>query len=200
MNPGTIRTAALVLLPMAMACGGAQTPADAPAGGGGSGATASASATAGSGGGATAGTAGATAGGGSTAAGGTGGSGPAAGTPAATATAAAAAPAEKPFAHNAQEAQNLIQATIDEHLKTLWKCVADWRGRVKDAHRALAVDIGIDQEGVLLGVVSPNPKKNPIDDPLKACLDGSLRGLPFPRSHAGVITVRQTFSDTVVQQ
>jgi|SRR5579859_3577771 len=200
MNPGTIRTAALVLIPMAVACGGAKTPDASSAAGGGSAsaggastaATAAAPSTA-----AAASTAGSTAGG---AASTSGGAASPSGGAAGASSAAAAAPAEKPFAHNPLEAQNLIQATIDEHTKTLWKCVADYRQRVNDAHKAVVVDIGIDQEGVLLGVVSPNAKKNPIDAPLKDCLDRALRGLPFPRSHAGVITVRQTFSDAVVQQ
>jgi hypothetical protein len=28
---------------------------------------------------------------------------------------------------------------------------------------------------------------------------GALHGLPFPRSHAGIITVRQTFTDQQIQ-
>jgi hypothetical protein len=61
------------------------------------------------------------------------------------------------------------------------------------------VDIGIDQEGTLLGVVAPNAAKQGVLDPeLRQCLIATLHGLPFPRSHAGVITVRQTFSDAPI--
>ena len=63
----------------------------------------------------------------------------------------------------------------------------------------MTVDIGIDQEGTLLGVVSPNPKKGDLEPALRDCLWGNLHGLPFPRSHAGVITVRQTFTDMMTQ-
>ena len=62
-------------------------------------------------------------------------------------------------------------------------------------------DIGIDQEGNLIGVTTPNAKKGgELDPTLRICLTDGLRGLAFPRSHAGVITVRQTFKDAQVSQ
>lgn len=80
----------------------------------------------------------------------------------------------------------------------LWKCVEDHRKAKHEAHGAITVDIGIDQEGTLLGIIPPNPKK-PLDPALKDCMMAALHGLTFPRSHAGIITVRQTFQDQSIQ-
>ena len=103
-------------------------------------------------------------------------------------------PRERPFASTPVEAQTLIQSEIDAHIKTLWRCVEDYRARKGDPHKAVMVDVGIDQEGTLLGVTA-NSKQGEFDPALKDCLFRALRGLVFPRSHAGVITVRQTFTD-----
>ena len=206
MNAGTILGATLVVLSCAIGCGGATPPADtASAAASGEPAAGGASATAGtnttspgpgsgpvSGSGA-GGSASAAAGGSSASA------GAASSAPTTTATAEATGPKERPFANNALEAQNLIQEQIDAHIKPLWKCVADYRAKRRDAHKALLIDIGIDQEGNLLGVTTPNPKKSDVDPATRECMMAVLRGLPFPRSHAGVITVRQTFSDMTVQ-
>ena len=107
---------------------------------------------------------------------------------------------ERPFAHSAIEAQTLIQEQIDAHMKTLWKCVDAYRASKNDPHKAVVVDVGIDQEGTLLGVTTPSAKQGELDLGLKQCLWDGLHGLPFPRSHAGVITVRQTFTDAAVSQ
>lgn len=109
-------------------------------------------------------------------------------------------PKERPFAHTALEAQSLIQEQIDEHMTPLLKCVNDFRQKKGDPHKPVVVEVGIDQEGNLLGVTSPNIKKGDLDPVMRDCMTTALRGLPFPKSHAGIITVRQTFSDVVVQQ
>jgi hypothetical protein len=106
-------------------------------------------------------------------------------------------PAVRPFANTPLEAQSLIQEQIDARMKTLWKCVGDYRAKKGDPHKAVIVDVGIDQEGTLLGVMSPNPKQE-LDPALRDCLFGTLHGLAFPRSHSGVITVRQTFTDVAM--
>lgn len=106
-------------------------------------------------------------------------------------------PPARPFASTPLEAQSLIQEQIDAHMKTLWKCVGDYRTKKGDPHKAVIVDVGIDQEGTLLGVMSPNAKQE-LDSSLRDCILGTLHGLPFPRSHSGVITIRQTFTDAVV--
>lgn len=105
---------------------------------------------------------------------------------------------ERPFAKTVLEAQGLIQEQIDSRMKVLWKCVDVYRSAKGDAHRAVVVDVGIDQEGTLLGVTTPSGKGGDFDPTLKQCLWDGLHGLAFPRSHAGVITVRQTFSDASV--
>ncbi len=110
------------------------------------------------------------------------------------------APAVRPFASTPLEAQSLIQEQVDAHMKTLWKCVADYRTRKGDPHKAVVVDVGIDQEGTLLGVMTPNAKQGDLEPALRDCIFGTLHGLPFPRSHSGVITVRQTFTDVSVSQ
>jgi hypothetical protein len=113
--------------------------------------------------------------------------------------AAAAAPVVHPFASTPVEAQTLIQDQIDAHMKTLWACATDYRAKKGDPHKAVVVDVGIDQEGTLLGVMSPNPKQD-LDPALRDCIFGTLHGLPFPRSHAGVITVRQSFTDAAISR
>ena len=117
---------------------------------------------------------------------------------AAEASAAPATPAPRAFAATPLEAQSLIQGQIDTHMKLLWKCVADFRAKKGDPHKAVTVDIGIDQEGTLLGVTTPNAKAGDLDPAMKDCMMAALHGLPFPRSHAGIITVRQTFTDVSV--
>jgi len=108
---------------------------------------------------------------------------------------AAAVPVERPFASTPLEAQTMIQAAIDARMKTLWKCVEDYRTRTGDPHRALTLNVGIDQEGHLFGVTAADPKHPDLEPALKDCVLNTLRGAPFPRSHTGVITVRQVFQD-----
>ena len=121
-------------------------------------------------------------------------------TPGDAGVAAADAKAERPFAKTAVEAQTLIQEQIDAHIKPLWKCVEQLRAAKADPHKAVAVDIGIDQEGSLLGVTAANAKQGDLDPTTRDCMFAALHGLPFPRSHSGVITVRQTFTDELIQQ
>jgi hypothetical protein len=107
---------------------------------------------------------------------------------------------ERPFAKTAIEAQSFIQEQIDAHIKLLWKCVERLRAAAGDPHKAVTVDIGIDQEGNLLGITAANAKQPNLDPTTRDCMFGALHGLPFPRSHSGVITVRQSFTDEVIQQ
>jgi len=92
----------------------------------------------------------------------------------------------------------MIQSAIDARAKVLWKCVEDYRTRAGDPHRGVTLNIGIDQEGHLFGVTSADPKHAELEPRLKACVLDTLRDAPFPRSHAGVITLRQVFQDTAV--
>ena len=90
----------------------------------------------------------------------------------------------------------MIQAQIEERTKALWGCVAELRKKMGDPHRAVTVNIGIDQEGHLIGVAAPDLKHGDLDPALKGCMTDVLRGALFPRSHTGVITVKQVFQDT----
>jgi len=105
-------------------------------------------------------------------------------------------PPEKPFAHNAEEATSFIDDAVTSRSNDLVACVNDARTRKKDVHAKIVVEIGIDEEGHLLGVQMPKGVKR--DKPLVDCILTALRGAPFPRSHAGVITVRRTFEDKAV--
>jgi hypothetical protein len=125
---------------------------------------------------------------------------PAAGSAEAGAAAAPDAMPERPFAKTAVEAQSLIQEQIDGHIKLLWKCVDQLRKTKSNPHMAVTVQIGIDQEGNLLGVTTANAKQGDLDPTTRDCMFSALHGLPFPRSHAGVITVRQSFTDEAIQQ
>jgi hypothetical protein len=122
------------------------------------------------------------------------------GGPTASGASEAAAPVAHPFASTPMQAQSLIQEQIDDHIKSLWKCVTDFRTKKGDPHKAVVVDIGIDQEGHLLGVTTSNPKQGDLDPVMQDCMMKALHGLPFPSSHAGIITVRQTFTDVSVTQ
>jgi hypothetical protein len=108
------------------------------------------------------------------------------------------AASERPFAKTPLEAQTLIQQDIDARRKPLWKCVEDLRKKVGDPHLTVTVDIGIDQEGRLIGVA--DTKHGGIDPALQSCMTDILRIAPFPRSHTGVITVHQVFQDSTVYQ
>jgi hypothetical protein len=110
------------------------------------------------------------------------------------------AAAPRPFASTAGEATTIIQNLIEDHMKPLWQCVDAFRAAKGDPHRALTIDVGTDQEGSLLGITAADPKQHDLDPTLKDCMWKVLHGLPFPRSHAGVITVRQNFTDATITQ
>jgi hypothetical protein len=116
--------------------------------------------------------------------------------PAASAAPADAGPPAKPFAENAEQATSLIDDAISSRSNDLLTCVNDSHARKKDIHAKIVVEVGIDQEGHLLGVKMPKGAKP--DRPLAECFMNALRGAPFPRSHSGVITVRRTFEDKAV--
>lgn len=113
--------------------------------------------------------------------------------------AAPEAAAPRPFASTPGEATSIITDVIQAHIKDLWKCVDSYRTAKGDPHRTVSIDVGTDQEGNLLGITTPGAK-NDLDPTLKDCMWKVLHGLPFPRSHAGVITVRQNFSDMALTQ
>jgi hypothetical protein len=102
--------------------------------------------------------------------------------------------ADRPFAGSAAEATQLITDAVDKKQNEIAKCVQQYRFRTHLAHEKVAVNIGIDQEGRLIGVTLP---KNKEDKELTACVQKELKDAKFPRSHAGVITITRTFQEMV---
>jgi hypothetical protein len=106
-----------------------------------------------------------------------------------------AAPASnRPFAGSAAEATALITDAVDKRQQEIAKCVQQYRFRTHLAHEKVSVNIGIDQEGRLIGVTLPKSKE---DKELTACVQKELKDAKFPRSHAGVITITRTFQEMV---
>jgi hypothetical protein len=103
---------------------------------------------------------------------------------------------DKPFARSSLEASQLIDQAIDSRAKELAACAIAARKKRKDEHARVVLDIGIDQEGQLLGVKLP--KGTAPDDDLVTCVTSALKTARFPRSNVGVITVKKTFEDVVV--
>lgn len=104
--------------------------------------------------------------------------------------------AAKPFAKSGLEATSMIDDAITSKHAEIAKCVRAARERRKDPHAAVVVELGIDQEGSLIGTKTAKGQK--ADPPLLDCVRDALRDAPFPRSKAGVITVTRRFSDEVV--
>ncbi len=107
-----------------------------------------------------------------------------------------AAPPDHPFAATAAEATTLIDAAIDAKIRDLARCVETARSRRKNPHEKISVEVGIDEQGHLLGVKAP--PGGPKDPDLYACVQQALTGANFPTSHAGIITVTKTFEEQAV--
>src|SRR4051812_400009 len=75
--------------------------------------------------------------------------------PLSIADAAVDAAPERPFAKTAAEATGMIDDAVSSRQAALSKCVDDVRARRKDPHAKVTVELGIDQEGTLLGVKTP---------------------------------------------
>jgi len=117
---------------------------------------------------------------------------------ASTASAASSgAKTQRPFAATAQEATEYIDEAVETRHGDVEKCVAAARDRRKSPHLDIVVELGIDQEGTLIGV--KGSKGTPQDKVLFDCIRDALLGAPFPRSKAGVITLKKTFSDQVIR-
>jgi hypothetical protein len=90
----------------------------------------------------------------------------------------------------------MIDAAIDARAASLVKCVEAARPKRKNPHAKILVEVGLDQEGHLLGVKPPAGAQ--ADPDLYACAQAALQGANFPRSHAGIITVVKTFEEQAV--
>lgn len=104
------------------------------------------------------------------------------------------APGEKPFAGSATEATQLIALAIDKKSEGMERCVREFRRRKHLAHQRVEVQVGIDQDGRLLGVTLPKGAK---DAELSECMMQVLKDASFPRSHAGVISITKTYEEIV---
>lgn len=101
--------------------------------------------------------------------------------------------ADRGFAGSIGEATQMINDLVDKRRDELKKCIAEFRMRKNLPREKVSIGLGIDQEGRLLGVTHKNKK----DDQLTGCASEALKGLPFPKSHAGVITVSRTYEEIV---
>jgi len=101
---------------------------------------------------------------------------------------------ERPFAGSATAATELIQAALDKNSDAVNECVKQFRYRKHLAHERVEIAVGIDQEGHVLGVTLP--KRKP-DKELSECVQAAVKDAPFPKSHAGVITVTRSFEEMV---
>lgn len=85
----------------------------------------------------------------------------------------------------------MITTAVDSKSKDLAACVREFRARKNLQHERVEVSIGIDQEGKLLGVTS----KGKEDTQLKACFQQALTSVQFPRSRAGVISIKKSYEE-----
>lgn len=113
-------------------------------------------------------------------------------TDAGSAASADAGPPAKPFAGSAAEATQLIGAAVDKGSDKVQKCVSEYRARKNMPHERVTISMGIDQEGKLLGATLPKGKT---DEVLSTCVQSALANAPFPRSHAGVISITKTYEE-----
>ncbi len=106
--------------------------------------------------------------------------------------------AKRPFAANPQEATEYIDAAVETRRDDVERCVSAARERRKTPHAEISVELGIDQQGMLVGVKAPRGQPN--DKVFLECVRSALFGAPFPSSKAGVITLKKTFSDQVINK
>ena len=100
---------------------------------------------------------------------------------------------DRAFAGSVGEATQMINELVDKRRDELKKCIQEFRKRKNLPREKVSIQLGIDQEGRLLGVTHKNKK----DEQLTGCASEALKGLPFPKSHAGVITVSRTYEEIV---
>ena len=97
----------------------------------------------------------------------------------------------RPTAKNETEARGMISDAMDSRRETVNACVTKAIARTSGAQSQIAVEVGVDQEGNLIGVKAP--AEAPSDDALNTCLIEALRGANFPRSNLGVVIATERF-------
>jgi hypothetical protein len=105
-----------------------------------------------------------------------------------------AAPPPRPFAGSAGEATLLIGTAVDAKSAEVQSCIDQYRARKNLPRERVSIQLGIDQEGRLLGVTLPKGKT---DAALSECVQKALAGAPFPRSHTGVISITKSYEEIV---
>jgi hypothetical protein len=106
----------------------------------------------------------------------------------------AGGPATRPFAGSAAEATQLIGTAVDKKSAEVQKCVIEYRTRKNLPRERVSIQLGIDQEGRLLGATLPKGKS---DTTLSECVQRALADAPFPRSHTGVISITKSYEEIV---
>ncbi len=101
---------------------------------------------------------------------------------------------ERPYASTAAEARSLIDEQIRGRMEALWQCVAAYIAAGMGAHRKVALDFGIDQDGRFIGVTVTGARSKALDPAARACVADALRDAVFPRSKSAITTVRETFT------
>jgi hypothetical protein len=111
---------------------------------------------------------------------------------------ASPAPEERPFAASGAQATQLIGDVLDKRQVEMNKCISEYRARKNLPHERVEVSVGIDQNGRLIGAsLKKAPGKPDPDAPLTECFQKVLSTAPFPRSHAGIITMTKSYEDIV---
>jgi hypothetical protein len=101
---------------------------------------------------------------------------------------------ERPFAKDTGDAVKMMGDAVDARKEGMAGCVREYRFRRHLAHAKVEVQIGIDQDGNVLGVTS---KGRGEDKELFRCVKDVLKDASFPRSKAGVITITKTYEEIV---
>jgi hypothetical protein len=99
---------------------------------------------------------------------------------------------ERPFAGSTAEATQLVSAAMETTRDGMATCVSAYRKRKNVAHARVEVQVGIDQDGNLLGAALA---KGGQDDELSACVTRALQNAPFPRSRGGVISFTKVYEE-----
>lgn len=105
-----------------------------------------------------------------------------------------AAPPLRPFAGSAVDATELIGVAVEKKAPDVHKCINEYRVRKKQPHERVSIQLGIDQEGRLLGATLPKGKEDTV---LSDCVQKALASAPFPRSHSGVISITKSYEEIV---
>ena len=109
-----------------------------------------------------------------------------------------AQPVERPFAASAAQATDLIGDVLDKRSGPMNKCIAEYRTRKNLPNERVEISVGIDQNGLLIGANLKKTAKQPAPDPtLDKCMQEALAGAPFPKSHAGIITMTKSYENIV---